>query len=63
MKWPEVDEIDGETEQLWWIVEHGWDWEWPGWKWVANRLNEEYGNKRSAAACRTKFNRLEERAH
>jgi hypothetical protein len=64
MKWPKLDEVDGETEQLYWIVEHGWDWEWPGWKWVANRLNDEYKNNRSAGACRMKFNSLEKvRAH
>ena len=59
IKWPDISEIDGETESLEAIVEgRGWDWEWPGWKWVAYKLNYEYKNNRSADACRHKYNKL-----
>lgn len=57
--WPSRDEPDGETEELLHLVHNGWCWEWPGWQWVANRLNDEFGNNRTAAACRSKFESLE----
>jgi len=48
-------EIDGELEQLDELVSNGWCWQWPGWKWVANRLNEEFGNGRTPSACRNRY--------
>lgn len=62
MQWCDVNEVDGETEQLVALVINGWCWNWPGWKWVAGRLNSEYGNNRSPSACRSKFQREEARA-
>ena len=56
--WPSADDYDNETCDLIQIVDHGWDFQWPGWQWVANRLNARYGNNRTAAACRAKFARL-----
>jgi hypothetical protein len=56
--WPSVDEYDGESAQLMRTVEHGWDCQFPGWQWVADEINDEYGNDRSAAACRSKWVRL-----
>lgn len=56
--WPDKDKIDNETWSLMNIVNTGWDWEFPGWNWVAERLNEEFGNSRSASACRHKYNSL-----
>jgi len=40
--WPPLDEIDGETQQLVYLVEAAWSWQWPGWEWVATSLNK-YG--------------------
>lgn len=57
--WPPRDEVDGETESLIWIVNHGWCWNWPGWKWVANRLNNEFKNSRTSEACRKKYTSLQ----
>ena len=51
-------EIDGELEQLDEIVSNGWCWQWPGWKWVADRLNEEFHNDRTPSACRNRYIRL-----
>ena len=62
MRWPDKDEIDGETEHLFYLVINGWDWSWPGWGWVARRLNAEYGNDRSAEACRKKFSKEYEKS-
>ncbi len=56
--WPPLDEIDGETEHLVTLIEKGWDWTWPGWKWVAESLNKEYNNNRTAKACRKKYDSL-----
>jgi len=58
MKWPDKNEIDGETMELINIVENGWDWNWPGWEWVASALNREYCNNRSASSCRNKYERI-----
>ncbi len=55
MKWPDKEGTDGETEALMDLVINGWSWEWPGWRWVANQINSEYGNNRTPAACRNKF--------
>lgn len=57
MKWPNINEIDSETQYLMYLVYNGWDFHWPGWVWVSNRLNAEYGNNRSVEACRKKFDR------
>lgn len=56
--WPPLSEIDGETEQLVYLVDEGWVYEWPGWKWVASWLNQEYGNNRTPQACRSKYGRI-----
>ena len=58
VSWPPVDEIDGETKQLVYLVEAAWSWAWPGWQWVADHLNSEYGNNRTAQACRAKYRRI-----
>lgn len=57
MKWDKVNE-DGECDQLLTLVEVGWDWQWPGWSWVAKSLNRDFGNNRSASACRNKYYQL-----
>ena len=49
---------DDEAYSLDWIVTQEWCWQWPGWKWVANRLNRDHGNNRTPAACRRKFERM-----
>ena len=46
MKWD--TSIDGELEQLDELVHNAWCWQFPGWQWVADRLNEEYKNNRTA---------------
>ena len=56
MKWD--TSIDGELEQLDELVHNAWCWQFPGWQWVADRLNEEYKNNRTANACRLKSNSL-----
>ena len=56
--WSPKNEIDGEAEQLVYLVDNGWAWQWPGWQWVADRLNAEYHNNRTAATCRRKYVRL-----
>ena len=56
--WPSLNEIDGETQQLVYLVEAGWAWQWPGWEWVAATLNGEYGNDRTPQACRSKYVRI-----
>jgi hypothetical protein len=58
MKWCSINEVDGETERLLYLVENEWSWEWPGWNWVAESLNSEFGNDRSANSCRNKYKRL-----
>ncbi len=32
--------------------------QWPGWTWVAERLNTEFGNNRTLEDCRAKFSSL-----
>jgi len=49
------DEID----QLKYLVDHGWNFQWPGWRWVARRLNQEYGNNRSSRVCQRKYAKLQ----
>ena len=56
--WPPVGQLDCETDQLVYLVEAGWAWQWPGWKWVAATLNSEYGNNRTPQACRAKYDRI-----
>ena len=56
--WPDVNDYDGESAQLLRTVEHGWDCQFPGWQWVADVTNDEYGNDRTAASCRSKWARL-----
>lgn len=56
--WPDRADVDGETAQLLWLVNDGWQWNWPGWAWVAKALNDDYGKNRSASACRLKYKRL-----
>jgi len=56
--WPPLDEIDGETKQRVYLVEADWAWAWPGWKHVADKLNAEYGNNRTAKSCRAKYARI-----
>lgn len=58
VKWD--TKIDGEVEALDDLVSNDWCWKWPGWNWVANRLNAEYHNNRTPAACRLKYRRLYE---
>lgn len=45
-----------ELKELERIVQSGWDWEFPGWKWVANVLNDKFNNNRTLnsviAICR-----------
>ena len=53
--WPPIGRTDGETDQLVYLVEAEWAWQWPGWAWVASSLNNEYGNKRTPQACRAKY--------
>ena len=55
--WPDREDYDGETAQLVRTVEDGWDWAFPGWQWIADSINAEYGNNRTAAACRAKYER------
>lgn len=55
MRWDNA--IDGELEQLDQLVNNGWAWQFPGWQWVADRINEEFGNNRTAQACRMKCKR------
>jgi hypothetical protein len=57
MKLPNKNEVDGETQQLIYLVTNGWSWQWPGWSWVAKMLNDEYKKNRSSASCRSKFYR------
>ncbi|GAG76942.1 unnamed protein product, partial [marine sediment metagenome] len=59
-KWDDINEIDGETSNLVNLVLNGWDWQWPGWGWVAATLNKDHGNDRSPGACRKKYDRYEE---
>jgi hypothetical protein len=53
MKWSEDEEA-----KLKYLVFDGWCWQWPGWKWVAERLNYDFKSGRSAYACASKFQRL-----
>ena len=46
---------DSELDDLCKLVEDGWAWQWPGWKWVAKSLNHWHGNHRTPAACRAKY--------
>lgn len=55
--WPDEDDYDGETAQLYRTVDQDWSFQFPGWQWVANQINAEYGNNRTAAACRSKWMR------
>jgi len=57
--WPPKNEVDGETEQLIYLVEDAWAWQWPGWRWIADRLNTEYHNNRTAIAVRKKYINLD----
>jgi len=61
MLWGNPEDIDSEYYKLVGLVLHGWDWNWPGWAWVANSLNREYGNNRSIKACMQKFYKYEKR--
>ncbi|MBC8125819.1 MAG: hypothetical protein H8M99_01545 [Gloeobacteraceae cyanobacterium ES-bin-144] len=51
--WPDSEDYDGETAQLMRTCEH--DWPTARWQWVADQINAEYGNNRSAEACRKKW--------
>ena len=55
--WPDENEYDGETAQLYRTVDQDWSFQFPGWQWVANQINAEYGNNRTAAACSSKWMR------
>jgi len=55
IRWSPYDEADSESKQLIYLVQDGWDWNWPGWDWIARRLNEEFNNNRSANSCRLKY--------
>jgi len=57
-KWDHYDDFE-ETYDLLALVDSGWAWEWPGWAWVADKLNDEHGNNRSAAACKGRYERVE----
>jgi len=52
------DGIDSETEYLDELVTNDWCWQWPGWKSIAYKLNQEYHNNRSPSACRSKYRRI-----
>jgi len=54
-KW-EQDEI----EELLYLANEAWSWEWPGWEWVAANLDSEFDGNRTPAACRSKVRRMEE---
>ena len=56
--WPPLREMDGETEYLVQSVECDWYCQWPGWQWVADRINKLYDNSRTPAACRSKYSRI-----
>lgn len=56
--WSDPDTLEGEVERLVYFVEDDWCWAWPGWKWVADRLNSEFGNGRTPQACRAKYARI-----
>lgn len=57
MKWPNKDKIGGETKQLLAYANNNR----MTWSRIAKRLNEYYGNNRSAAACRHKVYRENEK--
>ena len=61
-RWPKISEIDGETEQLIYLAEDGWSYQWPGWDWISYVLNDEYKNSRTPTACRSKYKRLTKEA-
>ena len=58
--WPPSDFVDGETEHLCQAVDNGWCWKFPGWQWVADQVNGYWGGTRTAAACRAKYDRLQQ---
>ena len=52
MKWSKE-----EAKQLIYLLEDGWSWQFPGYKWCSERLNNEFGNNRTPNACRVKYTR------
>lgn len=58
-----------EKRQLHWICESGWDWEFPGYKWVAqqlsHRMNDLVDNyvNRSTRACREMDKKISKQKH
>lgn len=60
--WPEYRENcpadRNETQHLVHIVEDDWEFIWPGWESIARKLNRDYSNARTAAACRSKYTKL-----
>jgi len=61
MRWPDINEIDGETECLYDLVNDGWSWSWPGWKWITEKVNQWYGNNRSISAITQKYYKIYEK--
>ena len=53
--WPKLDEDNSmnESARLFYLRERDW-----GWQWIADTLNREYGNHRTANECRSKYWRL-----
>lgn len=47
-----------EKKEVVFISVRAWDWYFPGWKWVAARLNSEFQNNRTPEACRKMAARL-----
>lgn len=41
-----------EKKEVVFISVKAWDWYFPGWEWVALRLNSEFKNNRTPEACR-----------
>lgn len=60
--WPDYHQVweadRNETQELVWLVEDAWEFSWPGWSFVATRLNMDYGNNRTPRACMRKYWRL-----
>lgn len=52
MNWP-----NDELEYLIYTADQDWCWQFPGWKWVAAKVNGKYNKNRSAASCRNKWYR------
>ncbi len=47
-----------EIGALVYFAEEAWAYQWPGWAWVAKRINDEFPNNRSARSCSEKYRKL-----